>query len=937
MQQSNVREHIAISVDGRQVEVAARLNVVDALARVGVSIPVFCHHPRLEPVGMCRMCLVEIGTPERDRASGATTRDEQGQPVIRWMPKLQTGCTTQVSEGMHVRTMSPAVAGGRRAVLELLLTSHPLDCPVCDKGGECPLQHLTMAYGPGTTRFEVGSKFRFPKPVPLGPLIVLDRERCIQCARCVRFQDEIAGDSVLAFENRGRGMEIVSYSEPLFDSPFSGNTTDICPVGALTTRDFRFKSRPWEVVGIGSICPHCPVGCNLSLDVRSGNVQRVMPRRNEDVNDIWICDKGRFGYHFADSGQRLTQPLLRTDRGQLAACTWGEALAFVARRLADLKSETGPDSIGGICGDGLSNEDIYMFQRLVRAVLGTNNVDNRPGFVRDNSVARAGAGVGTRVHELRAGAVVLVVGCDVQHEAPILDLSIRQAARNGASVITLSPFPSKLDATASLTVRSSAHSAYSLVAAVVRETLERRPADGPAQVVDVGQLQAAVEPYAMAKVSQQHPVRSEDMGRLADVLAGADDLLIIYGAHAAASRVQTLLAGLLLATGHVARPGNGLLAVGPHANSQGAADMGALPHFLPGYAPLDDSVARDRLASHWPALPRESAGLGAAQMLGALLPDAAPGARLRGMYVVGTDPVGDDGRLAQAFAKLELLVVQELFMTPTAELAHVVLPAQSQSERQGTYTNLGRRVQLFHPAARVVGQCRPDWIILRDIAALMGREEPFHHASDVMREIAACVPGYEGMLYSELGRSPRARLGHSILPFAAETPARAVDYEGTVYPNRWREGKAWPSLPERPDVSRVSAWPGGQVESPPPSAPATMAAMPVTRLYDRGRLIACSHLIDPLVPEPYVEISTYDSLPLGLEDGDMAEVRSQHGSLCARVRIREGLTPRLVLIPLGLGGTSAEASLFDSAAYIEVVIRAVGKSEATDGSTRASR
>jgi NADH-quinone oxidoreductase subunit G len=308
---------VNLTIDGQLVAVPKGTVIVDAAKKLGIDIPVFCYHPKLKPVGMCRMCLVEVGTPKVDPATKQVVKDDAGNTVIAWMPKLQTACTTTVSEGMAVRTSTQQVADAREDILEFLLTSHPLDCPICDKGGECPLQNLTMGYGPGVSRFDYEAKQRNDKHVPLGDLIFLDRERCIQCGRCVRFQDDVAGDPVLQFHERGRHMEIVTFSDPPFDSYFSGNTTDICPVGALTTADFRFKARPWELAGTQSVCAHCPVGCNITLntrlETRTGGyeIKRVMPRQNEQVNEIWMCDKGRFVHHFTRAEYVMFSALFR--------------------------------------------------------------------------------------------------------------------------------------------------------------------------------------------------------------------------------------------------------------------------------------------------------------------------------------------------------------------------------------------------------------------------------------------------------------------------------------------------------------------------------------------------------------------------------------------------------------------------------------------------
>src|SRR5574342_35726 len=312
-------KQVTLTIDKTQVTVPEGTLVVDAAKQAGIDIPVFCYHPKMEPAGMCRMCLVEIGRPMIDRASGKVVM-EDGQPKIQFLPKLETACTNTVSEGMVVLTQlsSQKAVDGQRATIEFLLTSHPLDCPICDKGGECPLQNLTLYHGPGRSRFPLDEKLHLAKHYPLGELITLDRERCIQCGRCIRFQDDIAGEAVLGFDERSRSTQIISLSEPGFDSIFSGNTTDICPVGALTTNDFRFEARPWELLASASVCSQCPVGCNTTInsrrEARAGGdivIKRLMPRQNEEVNEIWMCDKGRFAYHYTRVDGRLGRPMLK--------------------------------------------------------------------------------------------------------------------------------------------------------------------------------------------------------------------------------------------------------------------------------------------------------------------------------------------------------------------------------------------------------------------------------------------------------------------------------------------------------------------------------------------------------------------------------------------------------------------------------------------------
>ena len=527
-------KQVTLTIDGIKVTVPEGTGVPEAAKLVGIDIPVFCHHPKLEPVGMCRMCLVEIGRPVRDRATGQFVM-ENGAPKIQFLPKLETACTNKVEEGMVVLTQTQKAKEGQKGTVEFLLTSHPLDCPVCDKGGECPLQNLTMAHGPGKSRFIFDEKLKLGKHVPLGDLIVLDQERCIQCARCIRFQDEIVGDAVLGFDDRGRGMKIVSFSEPGFDSIFSGNTTDICPVGALTTRDFRFEARPWELGSQASICTQCPVGCNTTLNMRrdpkSGGditVQRVMPRQNEEVNEIWICDKGRFAYHYAESKKRLSRPMVRKDK-KLTRASWD-----VATKLAAENFEKAKKDFVVLASGRLSNEDLFNLKTLTEHSEGTAYLYSRMGGGELTSLV--GVGADTNFAKMGAGTTIVVVASDLYQEAPIWYLRVKQAAARGATLIVLNPRETRLDRYASYVVRY----AYG---------------DEVKSVQDLGKKSKIGEAFTKAEN--------------AVILFGSDGLGVSGSAGLASA-----CAKLLQETAHVGKPDNGLIGVWERANDQGAWEIG---------------------------------------------------------------------------------------------------------------------------------------------------------------------------------------------------------------------------------------------------------------------------------------------------------------------------------------------------------------------------
>lgn len=529
-----MNKQVTLTIDGKQITALEGMGIVDAAKLAGIDIPVFCHHPKLEPVGMCRMCLVEIGRPVKDRATGQFVM-ENGAPKIQFMPKLDTACTTRVEDGMVVLTQSAKAVDGQKGTVEFLLTSHPLDCPICDKGGECPLQNLTMAHGPGQSRFLYDEKMHLEKQVPLGELIYLDRERCIQCARCVRFQDEIAGDSVLGFDERGRTMQIVSYSDPGFDSVFSGNTTDICPVGALTTADFRFGARPWELDASASICTQCPVGCNTTLNTRreaqAGGgivVKRVMPRQNEEVNEIWLCDKGRFAYHYAEGKTRLAKPMIRRDK-KLARASWDAAIELAAEKFLKAKKD-----FVVLASGRLSNEDLFNLKTLADHAGGKSYLYSH--MAGGELTALVGVGAGTNFGTMGRGTAIVVVASDLYQEAPVWYLRVKQAAARGATLIVLNPRATKLDRFAAHTVRYE----YGGEAKAVHDLAKK--------------------------------------GGAGDAFMKAANAVILYGSEglgtAGSSAVATACAKLLNDNGFTGRPNSGLIGVWERANDQGAWEMG---------------------------------------------------------------------------------------------------------------------------------------------------------------------------------------------------------------------------------------------------------------------------------------------------------------------------------------------------------------------------
>ncbi|HJS29793.1 MAG TPA: NADH-quinone oxidoreductase subunit NuoG [Anaerolineales bacterium] len=834
---------VALTIDGVEISVPEGTLIVDAAKRAGVDVPVFCYHPKLDPVGMCRMCLVEVGRPVRNRETGAIEQEEDGSPKIQFGPKLETACTLTVAEGMVVRGTTEPVTRARKDVIEFLLTSHPLDCPICDKGGECPLQDLTMDHGPGISRFIFDEKLRLAKQYPLGELIYLDRERCIQCARCTRFQSEVVDDPVIGFAQRGRAFQIVTYSEPGFDSYFSGNTTDICPVGALTTVDFRFSARPWELSAAASICPHCPVGCNLTLNVRreasAGGrvvVKRVMPRQNEWVNELWICDKGRFAYHFTESEDRLRQPLVRRD-GELQPASWKEAVTVAAEGLA-----AAGERLVALGSGRLSNEDLFNLKGLAESLGG--EAYQYTDMAGGGLTAQIGLGPGSNFADMGAGTAILVVACDLEEEAPIWWLRVKQAAERGANLIVANPRPTKADQQAANALRYPYGGEAATVLALVNALSAKRP-DLPASV---NQL-----------------VGRKEFQEAARLFSEAENGVVLFGSEgiglAASRALAQACANLLIATDHTGRPNNGLVGVWPQANTQGAWDMGLHPA---------DGLA-ERL---------EAAGA---------------------VYIAGADPAGDDPHLGKALEMAGFLVVQELFLTETARLADVVFPVRAFTEREGTYTSGERRVQRFYPAVPAPAGPHPDYAILAEVAAALEIDLEGKAANLVFRRIAENVSDFSDLTYRKLAEVADQ------WPIIGQEEGKRY-YGGTGYANYQGLGVQLGSAAGRGESIPLGWVEPAEAESLPEGR---LLAVPVTRLYDQGRLLTPTAFLRTRLPERHVVLHPKDAARIGLEGGGTARARFNGFSEEVQVKTDESLPEGVVLAPRSLGLQLSEPTIIE--------------------------
>src|ERR1700733_8629249 len=677
---------VTLKINDRDVQVPPGTLVIEATRRIGTEVPSFCYYPGLSLQAACRMCLVEVEK----------------------MPKLQTACTLVATEGMVVKTNSDQVRQARKYMLEFLLTNHPLDCPVCDKGGECELQDMVFRYGADTSRF-IEEKIHRPEE-KWSELVYYDAPRCILCFRCVRVCDEGMDVKALGVGMRGANSVIIPNRGDHLDCEECGMCIDICPVGALTSGTYRYKTRPWEMKYAPTICTHCSNGCKTTLSVRNHEIMRSNNRDLSGINKDFLCVKGRFGFDFTKHPERIKQPMVR--RGtELYPVSWEEAAQTAATKLKQIYDIGGKEAMGFIGSNRTSNEENYLFQRLARQTFGTNNVDHH----RTVDYTGLVTALGDRAHDsmltmeqLYESKTVLVIGNDPTNQNPLVAWQIRSGIRHfGTKLFVLNADEIKLVRKATQFVK-----------------------------IQPGHEGAALG-YLAHEQGNLAPGLVEQLVQLKAALEAESDVAIVFGDEVSGAAI-----GLLVNFGSKLPGRTRYMALGDYANSRGAADMGVLPDRLPGYAYADNAGAREAFERLWGGVIPSKPGLTTPQMV-----EAAQSGKLQALYVMGANPLTHYGTLGFGRGNLNLLIVHELFPTDTSRPADIVFPAASAYEKDGTVTNTSGEIQLLHKAAEVMGT-RSDFDLLRILSHQLekaGLGKAFHYKTpaNVFEEIRKAVPGYD--------------------------------------------------------------------------------------------------------------------------------------------------------------------------------------------------
>ena len=850
---------VTLTIDGIQVTVPPGTMILEAAAKAGVKIPTLCNNKRLMPFGACRICVVQ----------------QKGRKG------LTPSCFTPVRNGMEILTNTPDVVKARRTQLQLILISHPLDCPVCDAGGQCQLQDLVYEYGITENPFK-GDKADAPVD-HVSPFIERNINRCILCGMCVRIDNEVVGANELSFMYRGINVKIGTDFDRSMNCEFCGQCISVCPVGALNDRLFLHKARPWDLKETNTTCGYCSVGCTLTIGTRKNRILRVRADENLGANEGNLCVKGRFGWEYIHSTERLTTPLIRQGDALIPA-TWDEAIGLVARRFREIGEKGG--LLAGLGSARLTNEEAYLFQKFTRGVLKTNHVDHAGGYAYAAPLAlRESLGYAASTNsfrEIRQADVIIALRSDLSETHPVVKYGVVVAVkRHNAKLLVINSRNIGLNRFSSQNLRVQTGTEVALINGLIRTILDEGLADLnfiQSRTRGLDELKESLADYAPEKLETITGIAAEKIREAARLFAQAPKGVILISTGSASDKQDAALAraaaNLALVTGKIGREGTGIFVLGEKNNSQGALDMGLTPALLPGYASLQDPAERERFARAWKmGIPADPG------MDGLAILRAAEEGKVKGLYLVGENPLVSypEGEQAKkALAALEFLVVQDCFLTETAALAHVVLPAVTFAEKEGTFTSAERRIQRVRPALTPNGEARSDLRIFNELSKAMGTPLGAGSAGEVMDEIRSVVPLYAGIDYHRLDAD--GQTAGLQWPCAAGEPGSPFLY-GTDFPG----GKA--RLLPAPWAS----------EMPDEGFPWVLATGPI--LFHSGTLSTRSPGLVRLHGESFVEIHPDDAVKLGLADGQPVTLESRHGRITVKAVLTDGATPGILFVP----------------------------------------